>query len=34
LIVRPEAELRGKTAASIVRDVIETVPLELSKPPD
>lgn len=34
LIVRPEAELRGKTAASIVREIIETVPLELSKPPD
>ena len=29
LIVRPEAELRGRTAAQILDDILESVPLEL-----
>jgi MoxR-like ATPase len=31
LIVRPEAELRGRTAKSILQDVLEKVPLELGE---
>ncbi len=33
LIVRPEAELRGKNTTTILKDLLETVPLELGKPP-
>lgn len=31
LIVRPEAELRGRTAKSILQDILEKVPLELGE---
>jgi MoxR-like ATPase len=29
LIVKPEAELRGRTAASILEDVLQNTPLDL-----
>jgi MoxR-like ATPase len=32
LIVKPEAELRGRTARTILEDVLEKTPLDLGNP--